>query len=124
MDDYSQMTPEQIQQLAELLSNEDSIGQMQGDIKYNRNNRLGSPQGRMAGNVYVAGNPLEHLGNALQDIHGIREDKKLKMQIDALRGKNNQARAGYMQGIQKAGQMYDPNDPYGSGGGGYMGRNY
>lgn len=103
------LTPEEIQQLAAMLSNEDSVGDLQTRIKYDRLRKPGIPQGTQAGNVYVAANPMEHLGNFLQGFTADRDAKKAQMQIDALRKQNDAARAAYMRRIPMMGQTPDDN---------------
>lgn len=45
-----------------------------------RNQMFRSPEGRQAGNVYVAANPLEHIGNFMQGYAGMKQGKELESQ--------------------------------------------
>lgn len=80
MDDFSDLTDEDIQALMELgVIPEQSQGlQSQMEQAQYLRNRKG-PQGTDTGRVYVAANPLEHLAHALT---GIKAGKEL----DRLRG--------------------------------------
>ena len=113
--DFSNLSPEDIQQLSELLSNQDQVGDLNKDTDYQHQLQAGlrPPEGRQAGRVYVAANPLEHLGNLLQTLQSQKAVKSDDAQIKGLRDKINLGRAAGIRGIAGLGQtqgvagMYD-----------------
>lgn len=68
------------------------------------------PEGRNAGRIYRAANPLEFLGAGLQQYAGARDEKALKKSTGELRGKIGGNVAGYGRQALKAQGMEMPED--------------
>jgi len=82
---YKGLPPELVEALmAGALTEEElaAVDKKLAQAEALRNQMLTSPEGRSAGRVYVAANPLEHIGRLIQGYQGMKQSKAL----DAQRG--------------------------------------
>lgn len=65
------LSPEDVQALSELGISSDRMDQLKEQFAQGRDMRYApGPEGRRAGNTYVAANPFEHLGSAIEAYRG------------------------------------------------------
>lgn len=92
------LSPDLIEQIINLGGLQDQHGilkEQMGDARALRSRA--TPKGMMAGNVYVASNPLAHVGNAWASYRGNKQEKALRAKeqallAEALRGRQRYGR--------------------------------
>ena len=78
--------------------------------RYQAQAQTQAPQGRMAGRVYVAPNPLEYLAAGLRGVGGMRGEQQTQQAMTDLQSKRQAARAEVLRGFTDAarGTPYNP----------------
>lgn len=113
--DRNDFTPEQLQQLIALGAIPDEQKDMDLQmIQAQKLRNTESPQGQLAGRVYVAANPLEHLAAGIDKYQGAKQMKKLYGQNRDMRTRQTDARMLYLQKMMGAGGQPPMGTPPGS----------
>ena len=78
--------------------------------RYQAQAQTQAPQGRMAGRVYVAPNPLEYLAAGLRGVGGMRGEQQTQQAMTDLQAKRQKEMAELLAGFSKdmAGTPYNP----------------
>jgi len=75
------MTEEDLQKLVELGVIDDKMAENARQMQLAEQLRYrAGPEGRQAGRVYVAANPLEHIGRGMEQYQAIKRQKELDQQ--------------------------------------------
>lgn len=91
-----QMTDEDLQKLVELGVIDENMAENQRQMRLAEQLRYqASPEGRMAGRVYVAANPLEHLGKGLEQWNAQKRMKELETQRGEMGKQQTEGRKSY-----------------------------
>jgi hypothetical protein len=108
--DISKMSEEELAQLVQLGVIDENMAENARQMKLAEQLRYGTagPEGRNAGRVYVAANPLEHLGRGLEQWNAQKRMKELEAQRGEMQGKQTQARGTYWDLLR--GQRQKPQD--------------
>ena len=99
MENWEGLPPELIASLVSGSFTEEELAEIAAKIQSAEGMRDqafaagGGPQGRQAGNVFVAANPLEHVGNAMQGYGAMKRADK----YTAEQGKLREAERGRIQ---------------------------
>ena len=99
--DPSQLTPEQLEQLAALGALGDEQGELKDQIATAEALRYGKGQaeGRQTQNAYVAANPLEHLADALGKVQAAKDLEEYEQRQGDIRQEQTDGRNLFMQMI-------------------------
>lgn len=95
--DLSKMSEEELQQLVQLGVIDENMAENSRQMKLAEQLRYGtpSPQGIQAGNVYVASNPLEHIGRGMEQWTAQKRMKDLEKQRGEMQGQQTAGRQTY-----------------------------
>lgn len=106
MDDFQNLSEEDIQQLMELGIIPDQLESLSSQIKTAQGLRdRRAPQGTDTGRVYVAASPLEHLSYALQGIKAGKDINKARAEQQKLLAEQVRGRGMFFN------RMRNPIDP-------------
>jgi hypothetical protein len=112
MDDFSDLSEEEIQQLIDLGIIDDETGMLDKQMKYAQSMRNApGPEMRGNGRVMVAGNPLEFAAQAWQGIRSGNEIKDIKARQEELLRKQSAGRQTFLKGLRGKNQQMQQ-DPY------------
>jgi hypothetical protein len=115
--DLSQLPPEVLAKLIELSTKDDEMGLLNQQLGYAEMLRdTAMPEGRDAGRVYVAANPLEHLGAGIQRYRGMKDVKDLREKQQGVLGDQRSGRmtmADLLRGALGKKQTTAPTTEYG-----------
>lgn len=96
MDDFENLTEEDIAALMELGIVPDQLGSLQEQIDQAERLRYRKgPEGTHTGRVYVAASPLEHIAHAMQGIKAGKDLDRMRAEQQALLGKQVSGRSRY-----------------------------
>lgn len=112
--DPSSISPELLQQLSEMLSQQDEVGDTNSDTDYQHllQRSMRNPlQGHRAGNTYVSSSPLEGLANMAMAYVTHKKEGSNDATVRGLRENLNRTRYGAMR--EAAGLPPDPYDANG-----------
>lgn len=94
--DLSGMSEEEIQQLIDLGAIDENMAENARQMAVQEGLRYQSaPEGRQAGRVYVAANPLEHIGKGLEQYNAMKKMKELETQRGTMQGQQTAGRGTY-----------------------------
>ena len=98
--DLSQLTPEQIQELAAMGALEDEQGMLGEQMEMaNQLRNAEGPQGRETRGGYTAANPLEHLASGMQRVKAAKDLEQYKARQQEIMGQQTGGREQFMQMI-------------------------
>jgi hypothetical protein len=98
--DIEDVTEEELKLLMQLGIIPSQLEQATGELEGLREDmRYDTPEGRQAGKIYVAANPLEHLGEFTSNLSAGYERKKTQALIDELRRKQAQGRETFYNSL-------------------------
>lgn len=107
--DLSKMSEDELQKLVQLGVIDENMAENQRQMKLAEQLRYqAAPEGRQAGRVYVAANPLEHIGKGLEQYQAIQRQKELDKQRAEMQGKQTAGRQTYWDLLR--GQRQKPQD--------------
>jgi hypothetical protein len=91
------MTEEDLQKLVELGVIDENMAENSRQMKLAEELRYGTaaPEGRQAGRVYVASNPLEHIGRGMEQYQAQKKMKELETQRGEMGKQQTAGRQSY-----------------------------
>jgi len=101
IDWFNSLTPEEQQQMRDNMARDFGSEQdvMAEQLKRAQGMRdTAMPEGRQAGRVYVAANPLEHANSAVKQVLGARDAKSTYDKMAAMRGDRQSMLSQMMRG--------------------------
>lgn len=108
MEDFENLSDEDIQQLMELGIIPDQLEGLKGQMETAEKLRSRrGPQGTDTGRVYVAASPLEHLSYALQGMKAGKDLDRMRAEQQALLKKQASGRSTYFNRMNEI-QPVDP----------------
>ena len=103
---FDQFSPEELQALLELGAVPEQVKEAARREQQARQTfGQAAPEGRQAGNIYMAANPMEHLGRGIQQYAALRDRDAMRDRIDALRQQQVAGRQSFLN------QMYPGGNP-------------
>jgi len=96
-----QMSEEDLQKMVELGIIDEQMAENARQMAVQEGLRYqAAPEGRQAGRVYVAANPLEHIGKGLEQYNAQRKMKELEAERGTLGDKQTEGRQTYWDVIR------------------------
>lgn len=112
MNDLSEFSPEQLQQLIELGVIDDQGNMLRDQLKQAHMLRNGqAPQGRDLGYTYVAANPLEHVASAYEKYDAGKKIDELRGKQTELMDKQTAARKMFLEAMMLRGSQPQQGGP-------------
>ena len=112
--DISQLSPEEIQQILSISSFPEEQDLLKQQLAQAESLRVGTPRGTQAGRVYVAANPLEHIGAFMQNRNAQKQQNAVMDQQRKLIEQLRKGRMAYGNAVGNPGGMM-PAGPQGNG---------
>ena len=101
---FDQFSPEELQALLELGTVPDQVKEAARREQQARQTfAQPTPEGRQAGRIYMAANPMEHLGRGIQQYAALQDRDAQRDRIDALRQQQVAGRQSFLNQLYPGG---------------------